>query len=76
MSSDGTRYDDSMTRYLSAEEQARGLAAIDRLETAWLFDPAHAEDMQRLHVVRSCVVRGSLQLGELAWLRNRIRGAG
>lgn len=76
MDSDGKSYDPTGgSRYLSAEEKARGLAAIDRLETAWFMDPARVEDLQRLYTLRMNVTIGSGQLGDLGWLRDRLQEA-
>lgn len=73
MGSDGKRYFDGVTRYLSDEEVARGRAAIERLETAWLVDSTHDQDLERLHRVRFQLRLGYLSLRDLSWLRDRIR---
>lgn len=75
MSSNGTGYYDGVTRYLSDEEQARGRAAIERLEAVWLPDPERAKDLERLRHVRFQLRLGYLPLRDLSWLRDRISEA-
>ena len=74
MSSDPQPYGPTGTRYLSADEKARGLAAIARIEDAWLFQPERVEDLERLSRVRMNVRIGHVADKDHGWLCDRMRG--